>query len=344
MNVVPTDYFSIFSLLVAGNATWVSGSVFPLIINSTDGGFIGVGGVFNAPQYLQLNRINSYITDTQFDAAQAYYISIQTELSSLGYNAFSQIIYTDGLLITCNSSTDVLYHVQVDGATLSTVNWYILQNCLFTAGWVIEVTGTADVTFQGSPFPGVVERVVYNIVGTGRTISGTNGVGGNILAPQNTYVQYNGVTYGRLIVGNIIYARQNNKPNCINFEDFVITNLNLKAVTVGSDYIYVVDLSNYVVGDLVCFNGDCHTVTGGIIGDLDGNGVLDNVLTVSPPFTQNYAANSFISTNVNPNTQRTALIPVVMTTPTASTKPINSGASQFSIPILSLLALLFFLF
>jgi len=226
LEITPTDYYSAFALLVAGDCTWLSGSV--------HGGSIGVGGTFTAPSYLTTSAISPVdVTGSQFDSAQSYYESIQSLLSGLGTNAQASVIYGDGLMITCDDHTNILNHVAVDGGILSTTNFYLLKNCLFTAGWVIDVTGTGPVTIQGSPFPGVVERVVYNILGSGRIITGNTGVGGNILAPQNSYVQYTGVTYGRVIVGDVIFARQNNKPNCINFQTVNITNLCLKAVNVG---------------------------------------------------------------------------------------------------------------
>jgi len=222
----------------------------------------------------------------------------------------------------------------------------MLKNCYFTAGWIIDVTGTGDFTIQGSPFPGVVERVIYNVLGSGRTITGNTGVAGNILAPQNNYVQYTGVTYGRVIVGNVIFARQNNKPNCVNFQTVNVTNLCLKAVSVGDDFVYVVDLSNYVIGDLVCFNGNCHSVTGGVVGDVNQDGVIDNVMYVSPPFGQSYPPNTMFVSNIDPNTPRIPLTPTYVYT-SAVSHPATahvSGASRVVRPILALFVAMFLLF
>jgi len=340
LEITPTDYYSAFALLVAGDCTWLSGSV--------HGGSIGVGGTFTAPSYLTTSAISPVdVTGSQFDSAQSYYESIQSLLSGLGTNAQASVIYGDGLMITCDDHTNILNHVAVDGGILSTTNFYLLKNCLFTAGWVIDVTGTGPVTIQGSPFPGVVERVVYNILGSGRIITGNTGVGGNILAPQNSYVQYTGVTYGRVIVGDVIFARQNNKPNCINFQTVNITNLCLKAVNVGDGFVYVVDLSNYVIGDLVCFNGDCHSVTGGVVGDVNHDGVIDNVMYVTPPFGQSHPPNTMFVANVDPNTPRTPLTPTYVytstMTPAAATTAHVGGASSVALSILVLFFAMFLL-
>jgi len=163
------------------------------------------------------------------------------------------------------------------------------------------------------------------------------------LAPQNSYYQETGVTYGRVIVGDVLFARQNNKPNCMNFQNVNITNMNLQAVQLGDNFIYVVDLTNYVAGDLVCFNGDCHAVTGGVIGDVNHDGITDNVVYVTPPFNQNIPPNSFFTSNVDPNLQRNAITPTYIYPPTNAMTKVVNGVTNFAVPIFMILALVFLL-
>jgi choice-of-anchor A domain-containing protein len=339
------DYFSATSLLVAGNATWTDGSVYPTPPNSLAGGYIAVGENFIAPDYLAAVKLNVYVTFTQFDTAQIYFSSLQTLLSQQPDTATVTTIFGDGLLITCQNPTSILNKFTVDGLVLSATNWYQTKNCLFSSGWIIDVTGTSNVVLQGSQFPGVVERIVYNVLGSGRTINGQTGVGGNILAPANTYYQFTGVTYGRLIVGNVTLARQNNKPNCINFQSVTITNKNLAAVGNTDTFIYVVDIANYVIGDLICFQGNCQKVIAGIIGDLNGDGVTDQVVQVSAPFGQTYPSGSTITTLIsNPTATRTVLTPQIVSATTAASpvtlKPTTSDAVVNMMSLFVLCALL----
>jgi len=259
-------------------------------------------------------------------------------MTNLQTNAVSSVIYGDGLQLTCTGSS-AMYHVQVDGAVLSTTNWYLTSGCDFTAGWIIEVTGTGPVTFKGAPFPGVVEKVIYNIQGSGRTITGTNGVAGNILAPSNTYTQSSGVTYGRLIVGDVLQARQNNKPNCYNFQAVTVSNLNLEPVQLGDSWIYVVDLGVYSVGDLVCSpSGECKKVVGGEI--TANKRASSQKLLVASAWSNTYPAGTLFTTAVDPNVARAAQIPVTQETQ-ASTSWDSSDASLLAASSVMLLAALF---
>jgi len=347
-----SDIYTLFTVMTAGNLTWSSGEVHPTLgypypyENRTNGvtqyapeGYIGVAGVFTAPAYLQSALFpNPYITTGQFDQCQNYYQDIQDLMAALPTSAVASVIYGDGLMFTCTDNTLDMYHATVDGAILSSTNWYITSGCKFTAGWIIDVTGTSDVTIMGGPFPGVVEKVVYNILGSGRDIVGATGVTGNILSPGNNYIQNDGVTYGRLIVGNVTVARQNNKPNCIDFETVTVSNLNLQAVAVGDSWIYVVDVGCYSVGDLVCSpSGECKKVTGGII-ETNKRSVTYK-LTVNSAFGSSYPAGTVFTTTVNANEPRAAQIPVTTETP-ASTSDMGSDASLLVASSVVLLAAL----
>jgi len=330
-----TDLYTLFTVVTAGNLKWTSGASHPEVghpypfYNSTLGavtnkpeGYVGVGGNFTGPDYLQkLILKNVYLTGKQFDAAQSYYQTLQTLLSNLGYNANYTVVFGDGLSITCDNNTQDLYHVSVDGSVLSSINWYTTTGCKFSAGWIIDVTGTSNVTIKGGPFPGIVERVVYNVLGAGRVISSNTGVTGNILAPQNSFFQTVGVTYGRVIVGDVIEARQNNKPNCTNFQNVTITNLNLVPLAIGDRTIWVVNLGSYSEGDMVCVpNGQCKKIVGAAIaGPSFKRAVADKYITIEEGFSSAWGPGTVLTTIVDPNVERAEPIQVV--TEETATKP-----------------------
>jgi len=288
-----------------------------------------VNGMFNASNYL-LPRQISNVTNAgaAFDSAQSYYQSVQDALAALPINANARIIYTDGLEITCNSFTD-LYHVAIDATTYSTVNWFSLIGCRFSAAWVIDVTGSGDVTIKGQPFPAIVERAVYNILGTGRTISGQTGIAGHILSPGNTYTSSAGLVYGNLIVGDIATVLQVRKPNCINFADVTISTKVTKAVVVGDTTIYVADLAQFIVGDVICITGDCRTVVSGeFVADGEN---WQAVINVATGYNTAAPEGTFVTTDVT-NPEAATRDTVLAVKP--SNAPAGPGASTSSGSIL----------
>jgi len=343
------DAYTLFSLVSAGNITYTNGQIHPdagSLWQATDDknrtyskpwGYVGAGQNFFASDYLKSSQLqNVYLTTSQFDLAQQYYAKISNLLSALPVSAVSSVIYGDGLQITCQNASD-LYHVKVDGDLLSSTNWYVLAGCSWDASFIIDVTGINDITIKGAPFPGIVERVIYNVLGTNRAIYGTNGVNGNILAPFNAYSQHNGVTYGRVIVGDVFEARQNNKPNCTNFELITISNAIMKPIKMGDTMIYVVDVSNYNQGDQVCVGASCVEVVSGIVVDVPDT-PQQNIIVIGEPFPNDVAIPQLLSTPVNPNTStRNQPIPVTHRT---SVPDIDFGDSSGSVltPIALLMA------
>jgi len=247
-----TDGFHPITGLVGGNARWSSGSLHP------DGTYLYVQGNFTGDAAAYIPWFGNFAdVDASFQAAQNYYIDTQSRLKNLPINTKSEIRYGDGLFIECNSQTDLLNHVVVSAQDFSNINWYSLSNCNFASRWVIDIAGTADVTIKGAPFPAIVERVLYNVLGSGRTINTSNGVNGHIFAPANILRQPAGVTYGLVIAGDIPIARQNNKPDCINFRDVTIETRLAVGTEAGSNTIYVVDWPSLLKGDQMCINSEC---------------------------------------------------------------------------------------
>jgi len=300
-----TDGFAKYSLFVAGDASWTSGSLYP--DGTQYGDFVAeayVGGTFTAPDYLLNRRSDLFTTaeaNAKFDAAKTYFKAVRDQLAGLPVNAQYEIKYTNGLFITCDNTND-LYHVRVSAVDYNKVDWISLHGCKFSARWIVEISGTENVVIKGQPFPGIVERVIYVITGSGRTITGQTGIGGHILAPENTYYQTTGVTYGKVIVGHVQEARQNNKPNCLNFRSVTISSLVVKPVQIGDTTVYVADLANFVAGDLVCIQGNCRKIVAGQIADVDGDGVVDNVVTFEDGFPSPILEGTQMTTAVDANT------------------------------------------
>jgi len=256
-------------------------------------------------------------------------------MAAVPINTVNSLKYGDGLFIECNNKTDLLYHVSVDASVFSSVNWYSLNNCNFASRWIIDITGTSDVTIQGAAFPGIVERVVYNILGSGRTIHTQNGVAGHIFAPQNIFNQPTGVTYGLVVAGDIVIAKQNNKPNCKNFRPVAITTKLAVGVAQGSTIIYVIDFPDFAVGDRICIDSDCHIIKSGFTSDNSAAIVLET------PVEADHASASFIVALVSADDARTPMAyPQATTETTAQTSfDFNTSLSTSLQPLVLLLAL-----
>lgn len=66
----------------------------------------------------------------------------------------------------------------------------------------------------GDVFPANPGAVVYNFLGSGRTITLTTSFSGNILAPHNIIYQQQGVVIGKVIAGDIPLIHQVNIVHC----------------------------------------------------------------------------------------------------------------------------------
>jgi len=209
-------------------------------------------------------------------------------------------MYGDGLFITCTDKTSIFYHIKVDDTTFSQVNWYHLSNCNFFANWVVDITGNNNVTFKGSSLPAIVERLVYNVLGSGRYINVVSSIYGSVLAPYNNFYMPNGVSLGFVVVANVINSRQNNKPNCVRFNPVLVYARLARPVHVGDTLIFVVDFGNIIIGDTVCWNGNCQKVVAFYQGDFDGNGSVDYAIGTSNGSTVEIPSDSLVSTTVDP--------------------------------------------
>jgi hypothetical protein len=235
-----------------------------------------------------------------FDTAKAYYQAVASQLAGIPTNAVHEIKYGNGMFITCSAPSQ-LYHIKIPAADLSSVDWYSLSGCTFSARWVIDIIGEEDVTIKGQPFPGIVERVIFNVLGNGRTVTGATGVSGHLLAPGNSYTSSAGVSYGLLVANNVVTSLHNALPNCKSFKPVLISTYTTSTVSIGSTTIHVLDVTQFTVGDRICIGGDCHKIVSGEITDSDGDGNPEQTITVETPFQEEHAPDALVTTTVDAN-------------------------------------------
>jgi len=208
-----------FSVVVGHNANWLSGAILP---DGTNFPYTGlaegayVGGTFTGASDLAARVTGSSgVLDASFDNAQSYFIALSNAFAQVADNANLAVQYS-GVTITCLDSSLFAYSATVDAALFSTVTYYTVSNCNLNAQLVINIVGSGDVTFSGDNLRGFQnERVVYNVVGNGRTVNVETEVDGSILAPNCTFNQHNsGVVKGLLVVGDAQNVLQINRLNC----------------------------------------------------------------------------------------------------------------------------------
>jgi len=223
--------------------------------------------------------------DLYFNEAQACYEGFQSVLASSDDNVNVQIIW-DALIITCNDDTESIYYVSITPDQMSQYTYTSLSSCNYQADWVINVRGTGDVTLTGGSFPSVPGAAVYNIIGSGRTITVTDtDLNGHVLAPQNTLYQPGGVIQGKVVAGNISMSLQINKQNvCPN-----PANVSIPVPTNGSSNpgdnsssIPLTSFAAFSAGDKMFYNGGDASTT--IIELLNENGpiaIVEGSITIN---------------------------------------------------------------
>jgi len=196
-----------YTLVVSGQATWGSGALYPA--NSV----AYIGGVFNAPSYLLPQQApGSGSLSTFFGNAQAAY-TIESSILATESDNVAQLVVYGALVLTCNDPSAKQYFATVEASTISSINDWQTVGCNANAEWLINVPdGSDSITFVGNNFP--VTGVVYNILGSGRTINVQTSVAGSILSPNNNLDQTGGTIYGKVVVNNVINSLQTNQPSC----------------------------------------------------------------------------------------------------------------------------------
>jgi len=211
------DGFSSYSL-VAGSLTWGSGALYPDgSAASIENAF--VAGTASVPSYLQDRIVGPCASgdclSAAFSNAQNCFSSLQNSLAILDNNVNATLKFS-AITLTCNGASS-RYVATITDDMMAGATWWNLVGCSGNAQWIINVEGSGQVNFHGDSIPSNADNVVYNILGSGRTISVNTGVNGAILSPNNNLNQTGGVIRGVVIVGDIQFALQINRPTCVPF-------------------------------------------------------------------------------------------------------------------------------
>jgi len=181
-----------------------------------------VGGSFTGASDLSARNTagcagNTGCLNDDFDNALAYYMELQADFASVADNVVASIQF-DALILHCQDPNAESYSVTIPGSYYSEGQFtdYTIENCNANKSQlVINIDGTNDVYFEGDNIHGWdQELILFNILGSGRTINVETEIDGSILSPQNTYYQTGGVVKGIVIVGDISDVLQINRLHC----------------------------------------------------------------------------------------------------------------------------------
>jgi len=278
--------------------------------------------------------------DNDFENARSYYTSLSQNFALETDNVAASIQW-GGLFLDCTGATETDTHsglprfiVTIDSDMLLGSTWWSLNNCA-DGVWIINIGGADDVTFQGGDFPGISERVLFNVLGSGRTISVVSGVSGNILGPNHYFSQTGGVTHGLVIVGDILASLSTTQPDCHDFQSYDIVTVNTDTINAGDSDIPVAGNTQFALGDQVDINGGSESVTVTDLTIVDGQ----SYITVDPAVSGSYTQGTFISTTINDPSlhNRTLSTPTVITTTSSA-----NGASGLTVGITAIVAAFFY--
>jgi len=229
--------------------------------------------------------------------------------------------------LTCNDITADSYSVTITADDFAVSTYWIVNNCNFQATWVINIVGTEDITFHGDNFPGVSGGIVYNVLGSGRTIYVQTEVAGSILAPNNILDQTGGFISGKVVVGNVKFALQINKPDCPNPDPVTITDVTQGDTPAGSDTILLSFGTGIRTGDNIHIGASTGGTENIVIGVAsDGN------CTLATPLSTKYTVGTKVTTTINnPTKSRVYSVSDVM----------SSGVAISAFTVLVVLALFF---
>jgi len=205
--------------LIASSLTWSSGALYPDGTNSSEIENAFVGSSSQVASYLQ-SRITGSCNDstdclaTIFDNAYSCYTAAQSSLANQTDNV-EQEVGQSLLQLTCSTSDQSTYYVTLTSSTLQSATYFNLSNCNSDAQWIINIAAdSGSVSLSGASFPVAAENIIYNILGSERTIFVDNALSGSILSPSNYLNQSSGVIDGNVVVAGILDMRQINKPDC----------------------------------------------------------------------------------------------------------------------------------
>jgi len=291
-----------YSLIAGRDVTWLSGSLHP---DGTGIPFPGnredifVGRDFTGANDLAARATGScgegtdYVEgclDRYFDSAKQCYQGYQAALGSQPDNV-NQNVEWSGLFLTCQDPDASVYFVTLTPETMAQYTYTSVDNCNFQAYWIINIAGSGPVTINGDSFPAICGGVVYNVQGSGRTITVTEtSVCGHILAPENTIYQPGGVIVGKVVAGDISFSLQINKHNnCPNPGTVDLPTASSEPAPEGQNFIVVVHPGNIHSNDVVSVGSDSKLVV-----SIEGN-----IMTLNSPLGADVPAGSLIVATVS---------------------------------------------
>jgi len=203
------------SVIVGGNAVYVSGSVQPRVGAKE---YIYVGGTFTTSDPGLLDSRYTGASGNQaaaFDAAQDYYTRVSAHFAALPTTIYATRSWSE-MRVTCPDASASLWVVSINGDDINQITWWTKNGCSEQAQFVFNVQGSGNVVFSGGEFTHDMELVLWNVIGSGRTVQlSWSEVRGTLLAPNNNYYQPNtGVWKGQIIVANVQQAHQINRQFC----------------------------------------------------------------------------------------------------------------------------------
>jgi len=336
-----TAAYATYSFIGGHDVTWGSGALYPdYTYLRPEFGY--AGDSFNGPSYLaermiMNNTVEGHNLDDDFENARSYYASLSQNFALEVDNVVSSVQWS-GLFLDCTGATETSnglprYIITLDADIFASISWYSLVNCSSEGVWIINIGGTDDVTFQGGDFPGISERVLFNVLGSGRTINVASGVAGNILGPNNYFSQTGGVTHGLVIVGDILASLSATNPNCYDFQAYDIVTVTTSSINSGDTSIDVANNDNFATGDSLNLGGTQNvTITGLFV--INGQ----DVITVNPPSSGDYGSGTFLTTTVpNPTFNNRTVTP-----PTVIDQSSSNGSSILSAAFALLIAALIY--
>jgi len=216
-----TDFAREWSLVVGENLEWDSGALFPEgngipYPGEEEDMYVG-GDIFNTPEYLSDRATGGPCPgwdclEPVFEDAYAYYLNLSYIYSATPANAQAEL-QGDGMFLSSDDRYASRYYVQIPAAEFSQTTYWSTDSINSAAEFIVTITGTGDITFQGGNFPGVPELTVFNIQGE-RAVYVENAASGSLLAVDSTLYQTGGDEIGLVIVGEIAKFLEALKPRC----------------------------------------------------------------------------------------------------------------------------------
>jgi choice-of-anchor A domain-containing protein len=282
-----------YSLVVGRDLIWLGGSLHPdgsgiPYIGAREDMFVG-RDMANVTDYLIDRQTGGPCStegclDKYFDAAQQCYLNYQEFYGGKSDNVDKSISFS-GLFITCQESNVDHYYISLTPEEMAQYTYTVVDNCNFQAKWTLNIRGNGDVTINGASFPGIAGGVVYNVIGSGRTITvDETDLQGHLLAPFNTLYQPGGVINGKVVAADITMALQINKQNQCPYPGTVeIPTTENDPVYASSNELFPVVFGGIRAGDSISFAGQSAIVVFADVVDNKATLVLDRALTADVP-------------------------------------------------------------